>query len=587
MKKIKYLIIIFILGLTSCLDVLNKEPLDVISDAMVWNDPALVDAYLNDIYYSADFMYGGPGKSDIDLGLIASMGGESRNFGAWQNPYAASTSVITEAGAYSGLDYWKYNTIRDVNYFIEQMDLAEGLDADFVSVRVAEARFLRAYMYFRSTILYGGVPIITKPQSPDASPEELFVSRNSEKECYDFIISECDAVSDLLPTEVDANTTLGRATKWTALALKSRAALYAASIAKYGIQQLNGLLGFSSSDVTTYAKESYDASLDIINNGGFELYHGNGDAVHNFQHLFYDESSSNKEVIFAERYDYSLGMGHSFANKAMPDGFAKGWGSNWDPFYDIVELFEWQDGRPGNFISRDELDYAKSKIEYSAEELFGTRDPRFRASIFYPETPWEGSEVLYHSSTLVGGELFTKGVAPDGWPYKAPNRNTVKTGFHVRKRLDEETLFPRGNEDDTDYIVFRLGEIYLNLAEAAYYLGKDAESLDAINTIRARAEMPLKTAVSEEVIRNERQVELFWEDHRWFDLRRWRIAVETLDGVRLQGLRYVYNYDTKKYRISFVNAEGVSRIFQERYYYLPFGINRISDNPNLVENPGY
>ena len=532
MKNIKYLTILIAIAFTSCLDVLDKEPLDVISDAVVWSDPALADAYLNDIYYRVDFL--NRRDNDVSMGMIASMGAESKNYGAWQVPYKASTVIIDETGAHASLNYWKYNVIRDANYFIEQMELTEDLEAEYVAVRVAEARFLRAYIYFRATILYGGVPIITIPQSPDASAEELFVSRNSEKECYDFIISECDAIASLLLSEVDPNSTLGRATKWTALALKSRAALYASSIAKYGTQQLNGLLGFAAGDVAAYAQKSYDASLDIINNSGHALYQGNGDAVANFQHLFYDESAANTEVIFSERYDFALGMGQSFSNKAMPDGFAKGWGSNWCVFYDMVELFEWQDGRPGNSISRNDLEYSKSGIEYSSEELFHTRDPRFRASIFYPETPWQGSEALYHSATWVDGAKLNKGVAVDGWPYKAPNRNTVRTGFQCRKRVDEETIGPLGGEDDTDYIAFRMGEIYLNLAEAAFYLNKDTEALSAINTIRARAEMPAKTEISEEIIRNERQVELFWEDHRWYDLRRWRIAVETLDGVRLK-----------------------------------------------------
>ena len=127
----------------------------------------------------------------------------------------------------------------------------------------------------------------------------------------------------------------------------------------------------------------------------------------------------------------------------------------------------------------------------------------------------------------------------------------------------------------------------MNLAEAAFYLNKDGEALDAINVIRARAEMPAKTEVNEDIIRNERRVELFWEDHSWFDLRRWRIAEAVLNDTRFQALKYEYNYETKKYQINFANAEGVARVFQERHYYLPLSISRISDNPNLVENPGY
>jgi hypothetical protein len=132
-----------------------------------------------------------------------------------------------------------------------------------------------------------------------------------------------------------------------------------------------------------------------------------------------------------------------------------------------------------------------------------------------------------------------------------------------------------------------MGEIYLNLAEAAFYLGMTGEALDAINELRARAGMPPKTEITEDIIRNERAVELTFEDHRYFDLRRWRIAVEVLDGVRLQGLKYDFNWDTQLYQISFKNGEGVARVFQERHYYLPISVDRLADNPSFVENPGY
>ena len=113
------------------------------------------------------------------------------------------------------------------------------------------------------------------------------------------------------------------------------------------------------------------------------------------------------------------------------------------------------------------------------------------------------------------------------------------------------------------------------------------EALDAINMIRDRAGMPARAGLTWDNIMQERQVELFAEDHRYWDLRRWRTAVETLDGKRLKGLQYVYNQDEGTYTVKFKNAEGKSRIFQERHYYLPFGLARLADAPALVENPGY
>ena len=157
----------------------------------------------------------------------------------------------------------------------------------------------------------------------------------------------------------------------------------------------------------------------------------------------------------------------------------------------------------------------------------------------------------------------------------------------MKKRIDEGTVGPLGGEDDTDYYVFRMGEVYLNMAEAAFYLGKNDEALAAINTLRSRAAQPAKTEITLAIIQNERQVELFFEDQRYWDLRRWRIAKETLDQVRLKGLRYDYNWDTKKYKIRLKNGDGVVRVFQDRNYYFPLGVDRIADNPNFVENPGY
>lgn len=157
----------------------------------------------------------------------------------------------------------------------------------------------------------------------------------------------------------------------------------------------------------------------------------------------------------------------------------------------------------------------------------------------------------------------------------------------VKKRCNENMKTTPVINDDTDYIIFRVGETYLNLAEAAYYLGYTDEALTTLNRLRKRAAMPAKTEINEAVIRNERLVELTWENHSYWDIRRWRIAKSMLDGVRMAGLQYTYNYNTKKYKITITNAEGVARTFQDRHYYLPLGVDRVAENTNFVENPGY
>jgi len=593
MKNIKYIVLtaVLLFSVTGCEDILNKQPLDVVSDAIVWNDATLVDIYLANVYFETDFIEMRGDRYCVTFAMVPSLGGEGRSYGGHHEPYRASTRAITSSDLNPMLDYWRYKNIRDCNFLMEQLQNESTLDQAFIDQRVAEARFLRAYMYFQMVIRFGGIPLVTEVQAIDAPEEDLFVSRNTEKEVYDFIIAEMDALIVDLPSDYPASD-LGRPTRWAAHALKSRAALYAASIAKYGTPQLGGLLGFPQSDVNTYAQKSLDASEAIINNGIHSLYEVNADPAENFHDMMIDESDANKEAIFVQVFDYGKNRGHCFTPRAMPHEFSGSWGSMYY-LYDWVERFEFKSGAPGDSISRAELEYDEisNPKEWTMDELYGNRDPRLHASVFFPESPWKGSVTYFHSGTYVDGVLLTSGTAPDGRPYKAHERNTTKTGFMVKKRtrpdVEPSGGFPGLSNDDTDYQVFRLGEIYLNKAEALYYLGQDAQALATLNIIRARADMPPKAAIDEPTLQNERLVELSWENHSYWDLRRWRIAEQVLDGVRMVGIKWYYNYNTKKYRVDLINAEGVPRIFQSHYYYLPLSIERVTENPNMVENPGY
>jgi len=590
MQHIKYIssMLLLLFAFTGCEKILDKEPLDVVSDVIVWDDATLVDSYLANLYFETDFIEMRGDRYCVSFAMIPSMGGEGRSYGGHHQPYRASTRAMTSSYLNSQLDYWAYKNIRDCNYLMEQL-LDSELSEEFINQRINEARFLRAYMYFQMVIRFGGVPLITEVQDIDTPQDEIQVSRDSEKEVYDFIIAETDDLSELLPSEYGASDK-GRPTKWAALALQSRAALYAASIAEYGTQQLNGLLGFPASDVNAYAQIAYDAADAVINDGVHFLYEELDDPAENFHSMMLDESDANQEDIFVQVFDYGLNRGHCFTPRAMPHDFQASWGSMYY-LYDWVERFEFKSGAPGDSISREELEFEVSGKEWTMDELFGNRDPRFHASVFYPGAPWNGGETYFHSGTYVNGELLESGSAPDGWPYKAHERNTTKSGFMVKKRTRPDVYpsggFPGLANDDTDFMVFRLGEMYLNKAEAAHYLGDDGEALTLMNRIRERAGMPPKPAFTMEEYQNERLVELSWENHSFWDLRRWRIAEETLDGVRMAGINWYFNYDTKKYQVDIINAEGVPRIFQSHYYYMPITVERMSENNNMVQNPGY
>lgn len=562
-------ILVFLAG---CSDLLDIKPTNIISEEDVKNDPVLVDAFLNRIYNSTRWQSVGSGEPD--QALLHVMAGESQVFAGWQTPWNAAKKIIDANGGPGQLEYWPYGNIRSANEIIDILKEAK-FDQAMIEQKTAEARFLRAFLYFELVKRYGGVPLITEPQSIDQPIEELYVARNSEKEVYDFIASEMDELVNILPEEHNSDD-FGRPTKWAAYALKSRAMLYAGSIAKYGTKQLNGLLGFDASDADAYYQKSYNAALEIINNSSHQLFMEYDDPVQNYNRLFLDER--NSEVILAKVYDLSLTEVHSWGFLCMPDGFQTGWGSNNWMYLESFEKYEYTDGTSG-VLDPATLD---GKTLVSLDDVLLNKDPRFLASAFYPETPWQGSKVYMHTNTV--------GAIPDGsaWPKVAPKRNRIKAGLMIRKRVNEDIKLPIGKENEEDWIVFRTGEMYLNAAEAAFEMGDMANAELMINAIRNRAGMPDKTNLTVEDIRNERFVELYIEEHRYWDLRRWRIAVDELNGNGFSGIKWIYHIEEDMYTMQKKGADfGGMRSFSERNYYLPIGSGRIADNPNLVENPGY
>lgn len=592
MKKILYLFLT--IAMFGCSKVLDIQPLDIISENAVYTDKNLVEANLLNLYDQTKFQELG-NQENFRMGLLAGVGGEARPFGDWQDPYIASIKNYDATGA-GLLDYWAYTNIRQINELIAGVSNS-SFDQAFKNQKISEARFLRAFIYHQMVKRFGGVPIITKVLSLESPKEELFPPRNKEAEVYDFIGKEMDEIAQLLPASYP-DKDYGRPTKFAALALKSRAMLYAGSIAKFGKVELNGIVGIPAADADKYFTAAMDASKQIMDQPTFSLYNKvPSDPVKNFTQLFTDETA-NPEIIFAVRWDPKLLKGHSWDALCTPAGFTSGWNSNFNVFLDFAELFDFQDGGSG-MIPRNLFVATRT---WRADSLFGRRDPRFKASVFYPEGMWQGKKVFFHSSTFYNNAsgvrtsstsetfMIPNSVSadfPDGFFGRAPLRNTQKTGLHLRKRCDEALVPAASAQSGTDFIVFRLGEILLNYAEAAFYLNKTTEARTAINMVRQRAQMPARTTLTEANIRQERQVELAFEEHRYWDLRRWRIAEQMLHNKRLQGLNFVYDFTIKRYQVTLKNAEGVARIFLPKHYYLPLGINRISDNPSLVENPGY
>ncbi len=627
MKKLIYIIICgTIIFNSSCQkEILDKKPLDIYTDNEIWSDPTLIDKFLLAQYMFTPVMindatcmaWGSPmnrdsraGSSTYTYGNGAQIWGVGLNMdvsdetkytdGAWTELSKVKAHVITAEGGV--MEYWEnaYYTIRNLNEFIERVADSPVSD-DLKKVRTAEARFLRAFNYFAMAKRYGGVPLITEAQQLNDSEEILYPKRNSEKEIYDFVIAETDAIAeDLIPNQQE----YGRANKWAALALQSRAALFAASTADFGTVQLDGLLGIPQNEADQYYQKAYDATNAIIQSGVYALYDVNTDKVQNFKDIFLKKR--NIEAIMVKQHSgpgFSQGGYNTWSWDMMecPRPQVWGGGNEHAPYLEMVEEFERIDGSPGTFDKTD----LQQKL-WTMEELWKDRDPRFYASVWTNGTPWRDAAAgvfgkdtinLYHELITPDGSALNKiddsykGVPAVGDQNRQfATLGIVGTGFGIMKYLDptaDNMIWL--TESRTDYLIFRYAEILLNFAEAAFELGKDGDALDKINQIRQRAGIPDLTTIDREKIRRERKVELAFENHRYWDLRRWREA-ETKLTRSFSGLRYIYDYTSGKFKVIVVNdIDGTTAppTFVNHNYYFPITKNRIGANKNLVENPGY
>mgnify|MGYP006290384143 CR=1 FL=1 len=589
MKKYINIFLICILFFTSCeKDILDREPLDIISDAIVWSDPLLIDAYLTEIYAEMYVLTNGT-RGNL----------EGNNSDDWFAPYDVCVAS-DECRATWWLDQWllcfgnlnihggqlewwepSYRVIRKINIFIEKVP-DSPLDNSIKAKRIAEARFLRAYSYFEMVRRYGGVPLITRPQTADEPEEELFPERDSEQTIYDFVISEMDSIKDDL-TEMND---YGRPCKYAALMLKSRAALYAGSIAQYGTIQLDGLLGIEPSKAIDYYEIAYNSAKQILESGKYALYEEYEDKVLNFRNLFLDEQ--NCEVIFVRPYEPTdklkggNGWAYDFMNCPKPNAWDGG--NQMGPYVEMAEAFQHVDGSSGK-LDREAIQQGL----WTMDSLWKDKEPRFFASIYTQNTTWQGSLLNWQS-----GIIKPDGTTQTSGSYEGIScRGEQKwwfTGFGVLKYLDEnKNNMGERATTGTDWIIFRYAEVLLNFAEAAYEIGKTGDALDAVNQVRRRAGIAEYGSIDRDKIRHERRIELAFEGHRYWDLRRWRMAEEKLSG-RFTSMKFFLHYETRKYQIKLdENADHllIPRAFYSYHYYLPITLTRTGNNPNLIENPGY
>ena len=434
-----------------------------------------------------------------------------------------------------------YNGIRQVNVFLANSQRANIVPVTDIPRLRGEAFFLRAFFHFELWKRYGGIIIADHIFT---TTDNLDLPRNTSQETLNQILKDCDSAAVKLPLSVTQYGAgdKGRATKAAALALKSRALLYAAS-------PLNN----PSGDITLWQKAA-TVSKELMDTKAHSLLASYAN-ISNFTTAAY-----NSEVIFATaatlRNDIEINNAPISYNGAL--GLT-------NPTQELVDSYGMKNGLP----------ITDPASGYNPNDPYKDRDPRFALSILY-----DGA--LFKSVAV--------NTAVDGKDGLGKSVNATKTGYYMRKFLSESASWNQTTNATVrrPWVIFRYGETLLNYAETQNEaVGPDANVYDAINQIRKRAGVPnLPDGLSKDQmrqrIRNERRVELAFEEHRFFDVRRWKTA-ETDFGKAVTGMR-ITNKDTGK---SYERFTVENRVFNERMYRYPIPQTEINNATKLQQNPGY
>lgn len=595
MKKILFSILIFgVFLFYSCNhDFLDTKPSTEFSELAVWNDPALVESFINQIYFRLDepLTVGKMKANYVDEGHYRG-NSDARNFnrsnitadnipGWWTFRYRSWADL--------------YKSIRYCNIFFDNVDrvpfLETKIDGKTMKDRMTgEVHFLRAMLYHFLVNDYGGVPLISNVYSLE---DEFAVPRNTYEDCINFIVKECDEAASLLP-EKNSGDNNGRATKGAALALKSRVLLYAASdlhntykSTGYSNPELIGYTSGSQSERWLQAKEAAKAVIDMNRYTLYKAEPTSGESVaDNIANIFI--SRETEEDIFIKFF--TTNMNQRFGIYSTPNGY-HGWGVN-APLGNLVDDYRMADGA--------KFDWNNSK---HAAEPYKNREPRFYATIFYDGAPWRvrpddvkgidphnkiqtGVRQVWNQSENKMVEVYgvdTRKSPIEDW-------NGSYTGYYCRKYLDPNNDAQYVSQSMT-WRFIRYAEVLMNYAEACIELGEDVEARKYINMVRKRAGLPDITESGDElrqVYRNERRIEFAFEEQRFYDVRRWVIGPDVYTGVLAAKVVYELKDDKTTATIPTVSHflyESYS--WNDKAYFLPILRDELNKNDALVQNPGY
>lgn len=547
MKKASNILMILsvlMLGISSCSRTLETEPLERQTNKTVFNPMDSLgrnaSLFLANVYASLP-----KGYNRIDGDMLATITDDavssSQTNMAWRIATGGYTKLLNPD------DNWEamYMGIRKATVFINNIDSVPVSSGHYWK---AEARFLRAFFYFQLVQRYGGVPLLgDKVRSIN---DDLEIPRNSFSECIQYIVNQCDICAPNLLKDPLTGSNYGHAGQGAALALKAKALLFAAS-------PLNN----PDNDLKRW-EDAADAAKAVMDLGVFKL-------LPNFGDIF--TTMPNAEVIFA----YGNGVGNIVEKANGPAGYttAGGSGARTSPTQELVDAFDMQNGLP----------ITDPASGYNPNDPYAGRDPRFYATILYNGAQWLGRTV----ETYEGGR-------------DKPGTSIVQTvtSYYLRKFMGKyENTTTYGTHPD-DFVYFRYGGILLDYAEALNeYNGPSQEVYDQLIAIRKRAGIAaggdnmygLKPGMNQDdmrqAIRHERRVELAFEEQRFWDMRRWKIA-EDVYTKPLHGMDISVYLATGE--LLYQKKQVLTPLFlAPKMYRYPIQYKIMVRNDSLVQNPGW
>lgn len=538
-------------SMASC-DILDVDPLDTYTEEDVFSDVQLLKSYVHRNYNLPQ-----NGWSHKALRFACD---ESINNFNWENSYQVIEGTVTP-DQLGNLDIWQayYENIKNCNIFFEHMEQVNKVDQPERNHLIGEVTFFRALYYMELVNRFGGVPMITKSYQLENADEMLKVKRASYEECVDSIVTWFDrAATSYLPEKYESDADFGRVTKTAALAMKSRMLLYAAS---------------PWWQVRSY-EEAADAAEEVIKLcGGLNVNNLDPD----YQGMFLNPESS--EIIFQRLYNQEFG--HYFDAENSPNGW-----HGYSATCVTQEMVDSYEKRGGVMPDTQWYDGKNSTSVNPWED----RDPRFYASIVCDGQTFRDGEAefyIYENGTS-GGKDSEYGT--DNWNYS-------ETHYTIRKFMDEKLINLWSEKAYHPWIYCRLAEIYLNYAEAKYFCGDEVIARQYVNFIRERARnmaedpanmLPDITESGDALlkkIQQERKVELAFEEHRYFDVRRWKIAEDTQIG-QFHGIKITKKDDgSKTYTIT--NVGNPRNFIAPNHYLAPIPNHERRKNAELTQNPGY